>query len=157
MLWNLILCLFGWHKVFIKLKVEFYDFHKNRYNCVSTYYILNIEFWFKYRKEEFVFVIQLKNPFFSIHQRFQTLLLSESIYSFPQEFFHNLVVLNRIKTMFNSFNNSTILQLILFEDQILPLFYVTVISHLMFNIITVSINSESSKSYKTLNWNVSQY
>jgi hypothetical protein len=50
-----------------------------------------------------------------------------------------------------------ILQLILFEEQILPLFcvtlsffLVTIISHLMFNLMTASINSEASKSYKSL-------
>ncbi len=53
--------------------------------------------------------------------------------------------------------NLIFLQLIIFENQILPLlcvtiliFLTTIISHLMFNIMTASINSEASKSYKSL-------
>jgi hypothetical protein len=53
--------------------------------------------------------------------------------------------------------NLILLQLILFEDQILPVFFVclfcflyTIGSHLMFNLMTASINSEASKSYKSL-------
>jgi hypothetical protein len=49
------------------------------------------------------------------------------------------------------------LQLILFEEQILPLFFASILcflviigSHLMFNLMTASINSEASKSYKSL-------
>ena len=53
--------------------------------------------------------------------------------------------------------NLILLQLMLFEDQIFPLFFVcllpflvTIGSHLMFNLMTASINSEASKSYKSL-------
>jgi hypothetical protein len=53
--------------------------------------------------------------------------------------------------------NLLLLQLILFEEQILPLFCVslstclgTIFSHFMFNLITSSINSEASKSNKSL-------
>jgi hypothetical protein len=53
--------------------------------------------------------------------------------------------------------NLIVLQLMLFEDQILPLFFVcllsfliTIGSHLIFNLMTASINSEASKSYKSL-------
>jgi hypothetical protein len=53
--------------------------------------------------------------------------------------------------------NLLILQLILFEDHILPLFFSLIscffgsfMSHLMFNLMTASINSEASKSYKSL-------
>jgi hypothetical protein len=53
--------------------------------------------------------------------------------------------------------NLILLQLMLFEDQILPLFFVcllsfliTIGSHLMFNLMTSSINIEASKSYKSL-------
>jgi hypothetical protein len=53
--------------------------------------------------------------------------------------------------------NLVILQLILFEDHILPLFCALILSffgsfifHLMFNLMTASINSEASKSYKSL-------
>jgi hypothetical protein len=50
-----------------------------------------------------------------------------------------------------------LMQLLLFEEQILPLFFVTlssvlltITSHLMFNLISASINSEASKSFKAL-------
>jgi hypothetical protein len=50
-----------------------------------------------------------------------------------------------------------LLQVILFEEHILPLllaiisfFLVTIGSHLMFNLMTASINSEASKSFKVL-------
>jgi hypothetical protein len=53
--------------------------------------------------------------------------------------------------------NLVLLQLILFEEQILAMFLGmlsffmgTIISHLMFNLMTASINSEASKSYKSL-------
>jgi hypothetical protein len=53
--------------------------------------------------------------------------------------------------------NLLTLQLILFEKHILPLFcglilsfFVTFVSHLTINIIIASINSEASKSYKSL-------
>jgi hypothetical protein len=53
--------------------------------------------------------------------------------------------------------NLILLQLILFEEQILPLFFVcllsflvTIGSHLMFNLMTASVNREASKSYKSL-------
>jgi hypothetical protein len=53
--------------------------------------------------------------------------------------------------------NLLILQLLLFEEQIFPLlltaipfFFGSIISHLMFNLMTASINSEASKSYKSL-------
>jgi hypothetical protein len=53
--------------------------------------------------------------------------------------------------------NLILLQLILFEEQIVPLFCVslstclgTIFSHFMFNLITSSINSEASKSNKSL-------
>jgi hypothetical protein len=49
------------------------------------------------------------------------------------------------------------LQILLFEDQIIPVFCVTfsffsvtIISHFMFNLMTASINSEASNSYKSL-------
>ncbi len=49
------------------------------------------------------------------------------------------------------------LQILLFEDQIIPIFYVTlstisvtIISHFMLNLMTASINSEASNSYKSL-------
>jgi hypothetical protein len=49
------------------------------------------------------------------------------------------------------------LQILLFEDQIIPIFCVTlsfisvtIISHFMFNLMTASINSEASNSYKSL-------
>jgi hypothetical protein len=53
--------------------------------------------------------------------------------------------------------NLLILQLLLFEKQIFPLFFatlsfflITICSHLMFNLMTATINSEASKSYKSL-------
>jgi hypothetical protein len=53
--------------------------------------------------------------------------------------------------------NLIVLELILFEEQILPLFivcllcfFVAIVSHLMFNLMTASINSEALKSYKSL-------
>jgi hypothetical protein len=53
--------------------------------------------------------------------------------------------------------NLVMLHITIFEDQILPLFGVTLSfflgtigSHLMFNLMTASINSEASKSYKSL-------
>jgi len=52
--------------------------------------------------------------------------------------------------------NLMALQLLLFENQILPLFFATIsffvgtiASHLMFNLMTASINSEASKSYNS--------
>jgi hypothetical protein len=53
--------------------------------------------------------------------------------------------------------NLLLLQLILFEEQIVALFYAalsffltTIISHLMFNLMSASINSEASKSFEAL-------
>jgi hypothetical protein len=53
--------------------------------------------------------------------------------------------------------NLLVLQLILFEEQIIPLFIFNVsffsgsiASHFIFNLITASINSEASKSHKLL-------